>query len=102
MQVMKEIEVVGVAGDVNGPGHPVSCPGSTADPATHEYLRGMLGDQDHERASRSSNRSGTSTTRAPERPALVVPHHLRTARPARAVLAYGSLLPAWTDQPLAD
>jgi type IV secretory pathway TraG/TraD family ATPase VirD4 len=74
----------------------------TADPTTHEYLRGMLGDQERERESRTSGRSGISTTRARERRPLVAPHHLRTARRGRAVLVYGSLPPAWTDQPLAD
>jgi type IV secretion system protein VirD4 len=73
----------------------------TSDPATHEYLRGMLGDQDHERKSRTSSRRGTSTTSGQDRRPLVAPHALRTARRGRALLVYGSLPACWLDEPLA-
>lgn len=72
----------------------------TRDPATHEYLRGVLGDRQEQRRSRTSGRNGTSTTQAHERRPLVEPHHLRQGRRGRALLVYGGLPPVWTEQKL--
>ena len=72
----------------------------TRDPATHEYLRGVLGDRQERRKSRTSGRNGTSTTQAHERRPLVEPHHLRQGRRGRALLVYGALPPVWTEQKL--
>lgn len=73
----------------------------TADPATHEYVRGMLGEQDSQRQSKTRSKRGTSTSTGVERRPLVAPHALRTAKRGRALLVYGALPPVWLDEPLA-
>ena len=70
----------------------------TRDPATHEYLRGVLGDCQEQRKSKTRGRGGTSTTHGQERRPLVEPHHLRQGKRGRALLVYGGLPPTWVGQ----
>lgn len=73
----------------------------TSDPETHRYVQGVVGDEQHQRKSRTRQRGGTSTTEAHEWRPLVAPHRLRQARIGRALLLYGQLPPVWIDEPLA-
>jgi type IV secretion system protein VirD4 len=75
----------------------------TGDPETHRYVHDVLGDQEHDRQSRTHTRGqhgSWSTTSAPERRPLVAPHDLRQGRRGRALLIYGDLPACWLDEPL--
>ncbi len=72
-----------------------------ADPATFEYIDRLLGREERERQSRTRQAfGGTSTTHAPELRPLAPPHRLRQAKVGTALLVYGQLPPAWTEQRL--
>jgi type IV secretion system protein VirD4 len=70
-----------------------------ADPATFDYVDHLLGREELERRSRTRQaHGGTSTTHAPELRPLAPPHRLRQAKFGTAMLVYGQLPPAWTEQ----
>lgn len=72
-----------------------------ADPATFEYIDHLLGREERQRRSRTrQSQGGSSTTQAPELRPLAPPHRLREAKFGTALLVYGQLPPAWTEQRL--
>ena len=72
-----------------------------ADPATFEYVDRLLGQEERQRESRTRQaHGGTSTTRAAEYRPLAPPHRLRQGKFGTALLVYGQLPPAWTEQRL--
>jgi type IV secretion system protein VirD4 len=72
-----------------------------ADPATFDYVDHLLGREERQRRSSTrQSQGGTSTTQAPELRPLAPPHRLRQAKTGTALLVYGQLPPAWTEQKL--